>query len=71
MKLLTSLTLIILFLGACTKPTTSEETKEDIVSFPERAKAMNIYEVNIRQYTPEGTINAFRGHLPEVTSHGS
>ena len=26
----------------------------------------NIYEVNIRQYTNEGTINAFRKHLPRL-----
>jgi glycosidase len=26
----------------------------------------NIYEVNLRQYTPEGTINAFAAHLPRL-----
>ena len=26
----------------------------------------NIYEVNIRQYTPEGTLNAFKEHLPRL-----
>lgn len=30
------------------------------------SKNANIYEVNIRQYTPEGTINAFRKHLPRL-----
>ncbi len=29
-----------------------------------------IYEVNLRQYTPEGTINAFRKHLPRLKSMG-
>ncbi len=33
---------------------------------PEWSKNSNIYEVNIRQYTPEGTINAFRRHLPRL-----
>lgn len=30
------------------------------------SKNANIYEVNIRQYTPEGTINAFRKHLTRL-----
>lgn len=30
----------------------------------------NLYEVNIRQYTPEGTINAFRMHLPRLKAMG-
>jgi glycosidase len=33
---------------------------------PDWSKSANIYEVNIRQYTPEGTINAFRGNLPRL-----
>ncbi len=32
----------------------------------EWSKNANIYEVNIRQYTAEGTINAFRKHLPRL-----
>ena len=30
----------------------------------------NIYEVNIRQYTPEGTFNAFTKHLPRLKAMG-
>ena len=30
----------------------------------------NIYEVNIRQYTPEGTLNAFAEHLPRLKEMG-
>ncbi|RYZ21766.1 MAG: DUF3459 domain-containing protein [Chitinophagaceae bacterium] len=30
----------------------------------------NVYEVNLRQYTPEGTINAFRPHLPRLRDMG-
>lgn len=33
-------------------------------------KSANIYEVNIRQYTPEGTFNAFRTHLPRLKNMG-
>lgn len=34
------------------------------------AKASNIYEVNIRQYTTEGTFNAFAKHLPRLKDMG-
>ena len=30
----------------------------------------NIYEVNVRQYTPEGTLEAFREHLPRLKKMG-
>ncbi|MDB5253400.1 MAG: 1,4-alpha-glucan branching protein [Flaviaesturariibacter sp.] len=30
----------------------------------------NVYEVNLRQYTAEGTINAFRNHLPRLRDMG-
>jgi alpha-amylase len=38
--------------------------------WPEWAKAANIYEVNVRQYTPEGTLNAFGQHLPRLREMG-
>ncbi len=34
------------------------------------AKGANIYEVNIRQYTAEGTFNAFAQHLPRLKDMG-
>jgi glycosidase len=37
---------------------------------PEWTKNMSIYEVNIRQYTPEGTINAFSEHLQSIKELG-
>ena len=37
---------------------------------PDWAKNTNIYEVNIRQYTPEGTFDAFRTHLPRLKKMG-
>jgi glycosidase len=30
----------------------------------------NIYEVNVRQFTPEGTLNAFAAHLPRLAQMG-
>lgn len=39
-------------------------------TLPEWAKNANVYEVNIRQYTKEGTINAFAEHLPRLKKMG-
>ncbi len=39
-------------------------------NLPEWAKNANIYEVNIRQYTPEGTFKAFKQHLPRLREMG-
>ncbi|MCY7421736.1 MAG: 1,4-alpha-glucan branching protein [Chitinophagaceae bacterium] len=36
----------------------------------EWAKGANIYEVNVRQYTTEGTFNAFAKHLPRLRQMG-
>lgn len=40
------------------------------VVHPEWSKNASIYEVNIRQYTPEGTFNAFAEHLPRLKDLG-
>ena len=37
---------------------------------PQWIKTTNIYEVNTRQYTPEGTFNAFSTHLPRLKDMG-
>ena len=47
------------------KPFTSE------VVHPEWSKNVVLYEVNVRQYTDEGTFNAFAEHLPRLKSSGS
>ncbi|MHC1707809.1 MAG: alpha-amylase family glycosyl hydrolase [Bacteroidales bacterium] len=38
--------------------------------FPARAKDLVIYEVNLRQYTPSGTIKDFIRHLPRLKAMG-
>ncbi|GJM62762.1 alpha-amylase [Persicobacter diffluens] len=40
------------------------------LSHPEWSKNATIYEVNIRQYTPEGTFKAFEQHLPRLKAMG-
>ena len=44
--------------------------KVTTVVHPEWSKNASIYEVNIRQYTPEGTIKAFQKHIPEIKKMG-
>lgn len=34
------------------------------------SRSANIYQVNVRQYTPEGTLNAFAVHLPRLHQMG-
>lgn len=45
-------------------------TQESINEWPQWAKNANIYEVNIRQYTDEGTFNAFATHLERLKDMG-
>lgn len=40
------------------------------LTHPQWSKNATIYEVNIRQYTPEGTFNAFASHLPRLKDLG-
>ncbi|MFY0624686.1 MAG: alpha-amylase [Reichenbachiella sp.] len=47
-----------------------DQKQEVQVVFPERAAAMTVYEVNIRQFTPEGSISAFADHLPRIKNLG-
>ncbi|MBC7884966.1 MAG: alpha-amylase [Saprospiraceae bacterium] len=47
-----------------------EQSEQSPFELPEWAKSVNIYEVNIRQYTDEGTFNAFRKHLPRLKEMG-
>jgi alpha-amylase len=70
---------IISLLIACApkeKEVVAVEEKEDLplmqgpLSLPSWAINANIYEVNIRQYTPEGTINAFAAQIPRLKEMG-
>ena len=68
------LVLAILVAFTACNPSASTETPDteqsNAMSFPEKAKNMNLYEVNVRQYTPEGTFNAFAAHLPRLKEMG-
>ncbi len=76
-KILFSLALSILLISAgltsCNQTSAKKEKQEKSklqMKHADWSRNANIYEVNIRQYTPEGTINAFRKHLPRLKDMG-
>ena len=58
-----SILVVILF-------STGYAQKETTVVHPEWSNNASIYEVNIRQYTAEGTFKAFQKHIPELKKLG-
>lgn len=48
----------------------ASKTIDNVGHSPEWAKKAVLYEVNIRQYTPEGTFMAFETHLPRLKEMG-
>ncbi len=46
------------------------ESTESTVRHVEWSRNANIYEVNLRQFTPEGTFSAFEKHLPRLKDMG-
>jgi 1,4-alpha-glucan branching enzyme len=78
MKNIVFLFVAILYFG-CNSPKNkiqhqcSNRNMSDITSeahFPEWSANATIYEVNVRQYTPEGTFAAFAKHLPRLQELG-
>lgn len=66
--------LLTLALGCSTKPTSTIGDKQDLDSkarsFSNKLPSSTIYEVNIRQFTEEGTFKAFAEHLPRLKELG-
>lgn len=68
-----SLLLLVTFLmAACSQKQNVTPIPSVTVNTPpsQWSKNANIYEVNTRQYTPEGTFNAFAKHLPRLKALG-
>ena len=63
------LALIILFLTGCQKSNDSTPVATTD-TWPAMAAGYTIYEVNVRQFTPEGTFNAFAKDLPRLKDLG-
>ncbi|MEO1254726.1 MAG: alpha-amylase family glycosyl hydrolase, partial [Bacteroidota bacterium] len=68
------LSISILFLASCGSISKDEydltSDQADLITFPGKLAGSTIYEVNIRQFTPEGTFNAFADHLPRLKELG-
>ena len=66
---------ILLFLVLIIVACNSDNGKSVLTSngnliLPQWAKAANIYQVNIKQYTKSGTLNAFNAHIPRLKKMG-
>jgi glycosidase len=77
MKNITFSTLMMVLLSVgCDKTTgdnvggKNQHTADKTATFPEKLASSTIYEVNIRQFTPEGTFKAFSTHLPRLKALG-
>ncbi len=66
--------LFLCWICACnngaTETTASQSDPNIVDGHPDWIMQGNIYEVNVRQYTPEGTFNAFQTHLPRLKEMG-
>ncbi len=77
MKIKTLLTLTLaglLFMTSCNIPSQKKQSNEQAesiyVQHLDWSRNAVIYEVNVRQYTQEGTLNAFAEHLPRLKDLG-
>lgn len=70
--------LIVMICSVCSPPQPKENPVVDPylpkpyveLKHPEWSKSATIYEVNIRQFTPEGNFKAFEAHLPRLKELG-
>lgn len=68
-----TIALVAMFVIGCKNESKSTETEtpKEIAAFaPEVEENAVIYEVNIRQYSPEGTFNAFTKDIPQLKELG-
>lgn len=68
-NLVMQVTAATLMLCSC-KELPSNSTTVTTSVYPDYIKQSNIYEVNLRQYTPEGTFKAFEANLPRLKEMG-
>jgi glycosidase len=69
-NILAALLIAALLSFASCKPQPTKNAEPFKVVHPEWVASATIYEVNIRQFTPEGTFTAFQQHLPRLKELG-
>ena len=70
MKKISSILFVVLLLIACKTNHSADQPTNPDKAHPDWVYDATIYEVNVRQYTPEGTFNAFQEHLPRLNELG-
>lgn len=67
------LSFLLIASSSCKQETKQVESTSDVkqVKHPEWTTNVSIYEVNVRQFTPEGTFEALEGHLPRIKELGT
>ncbi|MCD7973330.1 MAG: alpha amylase C-terminal domain-containing protein [Candidatus Azobacteroides sp.] len=71
--LLSMISCLLLFSGCKDKPqqdSAGNDSEQSSLPYPEWVKNAVIYEVNVRQYSPEGTFKAFDQHLDRLKDLG-
>ncbi|MEL7834811.1 alpha-amylase family glycosyl hydrolase [Fodinibius sp. Rm-B-1B1-1] len=61
---------VSVFTLGCSNTSEQQADPQEHIEHPEWSKSANMYEVNIRQYTEEGTFKAFQEHLPRLKEMG-
>ncbi|HVE60202.1 MAG TPA: alpha-amylase family glycosyl hydrolase, partial [Chitinophagaceae bacterium] len=61
---------LVFLLNACQSNTNSTSQEQKYMDTTDWIKSTNVYEVNVRQYTKEGTFNAFANELPRLKEMG-
>ncbi len=69
-RVLTGCLLFITLISCNNKPTNKTKNMEDNFTPAEWIAGTNVYEVNVRQYTPEGTFASFEKELPRLKDMG-
>ncbi len=62
--------IVFISLNACQSNTSSSPQEQQNMNNTDWMKSTNVYEVNVRQYTKEGTFNAFAKELPRLKEMG-
>lgn len=62
--------ILVLFLFVDSFPKEKKQLDKSLFNPPAWTKKAIIYEVNVRQFTPEGTFKAFEKHLPRLKKMG-